>query len=146
MEIRHHTESTIQALLDRAKREIKVKEHLEMLEKFHKYMRAQGYSLDTIYVYLNKSLLFIEYIEALDKTIDEITIDEIQDYLSTKGKPSAVKRYVTAIRAFAKANAQYKPLFLQLAKQIKPPRVNHYQYVLFHAQEKHYSLSIHYQL
>jgi len=90
MEIRHHTESTIQALLNRARREVKVREHLEMLERFHKYMRAQGYSLDTIYVYLNKSLLFLNYVEALGKTIDKITLDEIQDYLSTRGKPQLI--------------------------------------------------------
>ncbi len=123
MEIRHHTESSIQALLSRAKREIKVREHLEMLERHHKYMRAQGYSLDTIYIYLNKSLLFIEYVEALGKTIDEISLDEIQDYLSTRGKPSTVERYVVAIRSLAKANAQYKPLFLQIVKHIKHPKV-----------------------
>ncbi|RLF18256.1 MAG: hypothetical protein DRZ82_08575 [Thermoprotei archaeon] len=58
MEIRHHTESSIQTLLNRARREVKVKEHLEMLERFHKYMRAQGYSLDTIYVYLNRECVF----------------------------------------------------------------------------------------
>ena len=123
MEIRHHTESSIQALLDRAKREVKAREHLEMLERLHKYMRAQGYSLDTIYIYLNRSLLFIEYVEALGKTIDEITLDEIQDYLSTRGKPSTVERYVAAIRSLAKANAQYKPLFLQIVKHIKHPKV-----------------------
>ena len=88
MEIRHHTESSIQALLSRARRELKVREHLEMLERFHKYMRTQGYSLDTIYIHLNRSLLFLNYVEALGKTIDEITLDEIQDYLSTRGKPA----------------------------------------------------------
>ena len=123
MEIRHHNESTIQALLKRARKEIKIKEHLEMLERYHKYMRVQGHTLGTIYTNLNKSLLFLNYVEALGKTIDKITFDEIQDYLSTKGKPSTVRRYITAIRGLAKANAQYKPLFLQLVKQIKLPRV-----------------------
>ena len=123
MEIRHHTESSIQALLSRARRELKVREHLEMLERFHKYMRTQGYSLDTIYVHLNRSLLFLNYVEALGKTIDEIALDEVQDYLSTRGKPSTVKRYVIAIRGLAKTNAQYKPLFYQVARHIKYPKV-----------------------
>jgi len=56
-----------------------------MLERTYKCMLSQGYSLDTIYTYLNRGLLFLKYIEALGKTIDEITLDEIQDYLSTRG-------------------------------------------------------------
>ncbi len=123
MEIKHHTESTIQALLSRARKELRIREHLEMFERFYRWMKVQNYSPDTIYLYLNRSLLFLSYVEALGKTIDGITLDEIQDYLSTRGKPSTVGRYVEAIRGLAKANAQYKPLFLQIAKHIRYPKV-----------------------
>ncbi len=114
--------STIQALLGRVRKELKVKDHIEMLERYYKYMKAQNYSLDTIYTRLNRALLFLKYVEALGKTIDEITLDEIQDYLLTRGKPETVKDYIKAIRVMAKVNAQYKPLFFQLAKHIKYPR------------------------
>ena len=71
MEIRHHTESSIQVLLSRARRELKIREHLEMLERLHRWMKAQGYSPDTIYLYLNRSLLFLNYVETLGKKVDE---------------------------------------------------------------------------
>ena len=123
MEIRHHRASTIQALLERIRKELKVKEHLEMIERYYKYMVTQGYSLGTIYNRLNRALLFLKYVEALGKTVDDITLDEIQDYLSTRGKSSTIREYVKAIRGIAKANAQYRPLFLQLAKHIKYPKI-----------------------
>ena len=93
-----------------------------MLERTYKCMLSQGYSLDTIYTYLNRGLLFLKYIEALGKTIDEITLDEIQDYLSTRGKTSTIAKYIEAIKIIAKVNIQYKPTFFGIAKYLKHPK------------------------
>jgi len=109
--------------MKRARKELRVGEHYQMLERMHKYFLSQGYSPDSIYLYLNRALLFLEYVEAIGKTVDNITLDEIQDYLSTRGKPATIEKYVISIRHLAKINMQYKPAFYQIIKYLKIPRV-----------------------
>jgi len=62
MEIRHHMLLSIQALLERVKEELKVMDHIEMIERLYKYMKAQNYFSDTIYTHLNRALLFLKYV------------------------------------------------------------------------------------
>ncbi len=115
--------NTIKALMSRAKRELKIIEHYQMFERMYKHFLSQGYSPDSIYLYLNRALLFLEYIEAIGKTIDEVTLDDIQDYLMTRGKPSTIAKYIVAIRHLAKINMQYKPAFYQIVKHLKTPKI-----------------------
>jgi len=61
MEIRHHTPEMAQGLLKRAREELRIKEHQEMLERYYKYMITQGFSWDSVYTNLSRALLFLKY-------------------------------------------------------------------------------------
>ncbi len=84
-EVRHHTESTIQILLNR--------------------------------------VLFLTYVQRLGKSLDEVTLDDINTFLANKLNSETKRCYIKAIRLLGKVNATYHPKFYEVTKQVKYPKV-----------------------
>jgi len=120
-EIRHHTQRTIEALLSRARRELK-REFYEMLEKIYKAELSSGHALDTVYTKLNRALLFLSYVQKLGKSLDEVALDDINTFLADKLNPSTRHAYVIAIRLLGKVNATKYPKFYEASRQVKYPK------------------------
>jgi len=120
-EIRHHSLSTVRALMRRAGRELS-REHFEALVRVEKHVFSMGYSLDSVYTVLNRSLAFLKYVQKLGKGLDDLDLDDVNAFLAPIERLNTKKAYVRAIRALAKVNARHYPSFYRLSRQVKYPR------------------------
>ena len=87
MEIRHHTKSSIEALLERAKRELNER-FFNSLERVFRAELNSGHALDTIYTTLNRVPQLLTYVQKLGKSLDYVTLDDINTFLASKLNPS----------------------------------------------------------
>ena len=107
--------------MERAEKELS-SELYEDLVRLYRHCVVRGLSPDTLYTYLNRSLLFLNYVQKLGKSLDDLELDDVEEYLSSISNPLSRKVYVRAIRCFAKANIKEHPVFYRLSRQIKYPK------------------------
>jgi len=102
MEIRHHTINIVKRLINRARVELEERFY-DVLKSYYKYVVSIGHSIDTVYVELSKCLVFLKYVQELGKGLDDLEVEDINEFLASKRTAGTRRWYVNVIRNLAKA-------------------------------------------
>jgi len=100
MEIRYHTTNTVKTLIKRAKGELK-KSFYELFKAYYKYIVSAGHSVDMIYVELSRCLVFLKYVQVLRMSLDELELEDINDFLASRESASTRRWYMNVLRNFS---------------------------------------------
>ena len=87
MENRSVRDSTFQALMSRARSELN-SEYFKIFERYYKRILTEGHSPETLYGESTRGLKFLKYAQNLGTSLNELTLDEIDDFIASRGNAS----------------------------------------------------------